>query len=161
MGILPIDKWFIEQSLVADHLRHLTIFGSLMETLQTQQLMYSDISLPALEVLSLREVFFGATFTIPHFPSLNTLQVTLSTTYPGSDAIQVQSTNIPSLRTLELHGDRTSISIERQCHLSALHRLHLVGTYEHDLFLDIQVCLFFDKIRHLVPGLPYKLPTLS
>ncbi|KAL4251087.1 hypothetical protein ABKN59_005620 [Abortiporus biennis] len=110
----------------------------------------SDLDLPTLEVLTLREVCFGIPLKLPAFkslPKLHTLQIARSYgTYPGAE-VELDTRNMPSLENIEFYHNNCSFVFDESS-LQKAKRVVLVGEKEIAIFAtQIQGCLLKEQAK--------------
>jgi len=117
--ILPFDETFVSKSGIQSHLRRLTISGSVRTDNQhhyRSHFLPPDVSLPSLEILSLRNIHFPPQYHFPILPKLHTLQIARCwhTNQPP-----IKSRTFPSLRVLESYmNSRDYPTIDHQTWLN-------------------------------------------
>ncbi|KAJ3491493.1 hypothetical protein NLI96_g665 [Meripilus lineatus] len=124
--ILPIDNLFAQASGISDRLRKLTIYGSMYPcTPNFLSILTQTVTLPALEVLCIREASLQFGFKLPILPNLHTLRMAQCHTWSGN-SFQINSEQVPSLRTLELYETMPNVIIDDGI-INNLERFHFIG----------------------------------
>lgn len=150
--ILPIDNLFVQASSISDRLRKLTIYGSMYPcTPNFLPILTKNVSLPALEVLCIREASLQMSFKLPYLPRLHTLRMAQCHTWSGN-SFQLKAEQLPQLRTLELYETLPNVTLDDKA-ISNLERFHFVGevqpgVYEPSSRKELQGA----SLRHLAVG---------
>lgn len=108
VALLPLDTRHINDTGISRSLRRLMISGwkisPNVDYSTHDPFLSPDVSLPILEVLSIRDVKFKPKHTFPSLPKLHTLQISESILYStdGPQEIDLEATKFPALRVLHL-----------------------------------------------------------
>jgi len=114
-SILPIDKHFQDISRIGHALRTLMLCGSVSSWIVRNPIPFlsPDISLPALEVLVLREVCFPPEYSFPTLPRLHTLCISDSFLYPVPGILSLSGSQLPSLTTVDITRNLLAFSLDQ------------------------------------------------
>lgn len=133
---LPIHNFMLKKiarfgrkSQFALRIHNFTVWGPAEYTMDDLErpLIPSELELPNLEVLCLRELTLPQTFDLPRLPRLRTLRLIRLGLYWQSDVtFRATSTLLPCLETLELYHILIPINVDDGL-LRKLKRLHMIG----------------------------------
>lgn len=135
--LLKMDEILVPGSSLSNRLRSLTIHKSMALYVsgiaEGQHIMSSNLFLPQLEVLCLRDVQFPENYHFPFLPRLRALQLAQAhVPLESSRTIVVNAAALPSLRSLELYSNHVVVQVDHRL-FPQLTCLYLFGTCERDI----------------------------
>ncbi len=156
----PWDEKFVAETGLGSHLRELAVYGDALPTPKSIPLEpMGNLTLPALEILSLSQLSLESNHEFPSFPLLHTLRISYPHKRPpqGTWQLRIDAAKFPSLQKLTLNEIGSPIVIDEEI-LPKLNQLLLFGKEENDIFKKWGHTPSLEGVRDLTMDLSRFLP---
>ncbi|KAJ3491508.1 hypothetical protein NLI96_g645 [Meripilus lineatus] len=144
-GSDSIASYFLDFISVSSRLRRLVINGI------PNQLSFSQLRLPNLEILCLRTTFISGNTVFPILPKLHTLQIAKGDIWVELGEV-ILDDRLPALRSLELYLCEYVTKTFHPLSLPHLETMNFVGKGELELYKHLLISGALDSIKNITIG---------